>query len=92
MAMRDSLKAGELEVRAGLHCGECELVGDDVAGLAVHVAARVCSEAGPGEVLVSSTVHDLVAGSDLAFRDRGSHELKGVPGEWRLYAVADGSA
>jgi class 3 adenylate cyclase len=88
LAVRDGLRAGELEVRAGLHCGEVELVDGDVAGIAVHVAARVCSEAGPGEVLVSSTVHDLVAGSELAFTDRGTRALKGVPGEWRLYSVA----
>jgi class 3 adenylate cyclase len=77
-----------LEVRAGLHTGECEVVGDKLAGLAVNVGARVASQAGAGEVLVSSTVKDLVAGSDLAFADRGEHELKGIPGEWRLYAVA----
>ena len=71
----------------GLHTGECELVDGEVAGIAVHTGARVASEAAPGEVLVSSTVKDLVAGSGLAFQDRGAHELKGVPGEWRLFAV-----
>jgi class 3 adenylate cyclase/pimeloyl-ACP methyl ester carboxylesterase len=76
-----------LEVRAGLHTGECELVDGKVAGIAVHTGARVASHAQPGEVLVSSTVKDLVAGSGLAFEDRGAHELKGIPGEWRLYAV-----
>jgi class 3 adenylate cyclase/pimeloyl-ACP methyl ester carboxylesterase len=76
-----------LEVRAGLHTGECELMDDKVAGIAVHTGARVASHAQPGEVLVSSTVKDLVAGSGLAFEDRGDHELKGIPGEWRLYAV-----
>jgi class 3 adenylate cyclase len=76
-----------LEVRAGLHTGECDLLDGKVAGIAVHTGARVASYAGPSEVLVSSTVKDLVAGSGLAFRDRGWHELKGVPGEWRLYAV-----
>ena len=76
-----------LEVRAGLHTGECELIDGKVAGIAVHIGARVASHAEPGEVLVSSTVKDLVAGSGLAFEDRGAHELKGVPGEWRLYAV-----
>jgi class 3 adenylate cyclase len=76
-----------LEVRAGLHTGECELLDGKVAGIAVHTGARVASHAQPGEVLVSSTVKDLVAGSGLAFQDRGTHELKGVPGEWRLYAV-----
>jgi class 3 adenylate cyclase len=80
-----------LEVRAGLHTGECEVVGDKIAGLAVNIGARVAALAGPGEVLVSSTVRDLVAGSDLDFEDRGVAELKGVPGEWRLYAVAQGS-
>jgi class 3 adenylate cyclase len=77
-----------LEVRAGLHTGECELVEGKVAGIAVHTGARVASEAAAGEVLVSSTVKDLVAGSGIAFEDRGLHELKGIPGEWRLFAVA----
>jgi class 3 adenylate cyclase len=77
-----------LEVRAGLHTGECELAGDKIAGLAVNIGARIAALAGPGEVLVSSTVKDLVAGSDLDFEDRGVAELKGVPGEWRLFAVA----
>jgi class 3 adenylate cyclase len=76
-----------LEVRLGLHTGECELVEGKVAGIAVHTGARVAANAQPGEVLVSSTVRDLVAGSGLAFEDRGLHELKGIPGEWRLYAV-----
>ena len=76
-----------LEVRAGLHTGECEVVDGKVAGIAVHTGARVAAQAGPGEVLVSSTVRDLVAGSGLRFEDRGAHELKGVPGEWRLFAV-----
>ena len=77
-----------LEVRVGLHTGECELVDGKVAGIAVHTGARVAANAQPGEVLVSSTVRDLVAGSGLTFEDRGPHELKGIPGEWRLYAVA----
>jgi class 3 adenylate cyclase len=76
-----------LEVRVGLHTGECELVDGKVAGIAVHTGARVAANAQPGEVLVSSTVKDLVAGSGLAFTDRGTHELKGIPGEWRLFAV-----
>jgi class 3 adenylate cyclase len=76
-----------LGVRAGIHTGECERVGEKIAGLAVNVGARVSSAAGPGEVLVSGTVKDLVAGSGIEFEDRGAHELKGVPGEWRLYAV-----
>ncbi len=77
-----------LELRAGLHTGECELMDGKVAGIAVHTGARVASHARPGEVLVSSTVKDLVAGSGLAFEDRGGYELKGIPGEWRLHAVA----
>lgn len=79
-----------LEVRAGVHAGECELHDDKVAGIAVAVGARVAAAAGGSEVLVSSTVRDLVAGSGLEFEDRGMHELKGVPGEWRLYAVRAG--
>jgi class 3 adenylate cyclase len=78
-----------LEVRAGLHTGECEVIDGKVAGIAVHTGARVASNAEPGEVLVSSTVKDLVAGSGIAFQDRGLHELKGIPGEWRLYAAMD---
>jgi class 3 adenylate cyclase len=78
-----------VEVRAGVHTGECELIGDDIGGMAVHIGARVAGQAAPGDVLVSSTVKDLVVGSGIEFVDRGSHELKGVPGEWRLLAVAD---
>jgi class 3 adenylate cyclase/pimeloyl-ACP methyl ester carboxylesterase len=81
-----------LEVRAGLHAGECELANGKVAGIAVHTGARVASLAQAKEVLVSSTVKDLVAGSELVFEDRGSHELKGIPGEWRLYAVSRSTA
>jgi class 3 adenylate cyclase len=76
------------QIRAGLHTGECELVEGKVAGIAVHTGARVASNAQPGEVLVSSTVRDLVAGSGIAFQDRGLHDLKGIPDEWHLYAVA----
>jgi class 3 adenylate cyclase len=76
-----------LQVRAGIHTGECEQMGNDVGGLAVHIGARVSSLAKPDEVLVSSTVKDLVAGSGLLFEDRGAHTLKGVPGEWRIFAV-----
>jgi class 3 adenylate cyclase/pimeloyl-ACP methyl ester carboxylesterase len=76
-----------LDVRAGLHTGECEVRGDDLAGIAVHIGARVAARAEPGEVLVSSTVKDLVAGSGLRFVDRGTHDLHGAPGEWRLFAV-----
>ena len=78
-----------MSVRCGLHTGECELLDDDVGGIAVHISARVNALARGGEVLVSSTVKDLVIGSDLDFDDRGTHELRGVPGEWRLYAVSN---
>ncbi len=77
-----------IEVRAGLHTGECEVIGEKVGGLAVHIGARVAGLARPGEVLVSNTVKDLVAGSGIRFEERGAHPLKGVPGEWRLFAVA----
>jgi class 3 adenylate cyclase len=77
-----------LEVRAGLHTGECEIMGDKLSGLAVHIGARVAANASPGEVLVSSTVKDLVAGSGLRFDDRGTRTLKGIPGEWRIFALA----
>jgi len=87
-AIGDGVRELGLEVRAGLHTGECEVVGDKLAGLAVNVGARVAAKAAGGEVLVSSTVKDLVAGSDLVFADRGEHELKGIPGEWRLYAAS----
>ena len=76
-----------IDVRSGLHTGECELVDGKISGIAVHTGARVAAQAGAGEVLVSSTVKDLVAGSGLEFDDRGVHELKGIPGEWRLYAA-----
>ena len=78
-----------IDVRVGLHTGECDVRGDDLAGLAVHIAARVAAAAGAEEVLVSSTVRDLVAGSGITFADRGEHDLKGVPDAWRLYAVQD---
>jgi class 3 adenylate cyclase len=87
-AIRDAIGELGLEVRAGVHTGECELLDGKVAGIAVSIGARVSAQAGPGEVLVSQTVRDLVAGSGLAFADRGAAQLKGVPGEWRLYAVA----
>ena len=74
-------------MRAGLHTGECERIDRKVGGIAVNIGARVAAEASAGEVLVSSTVKDLVAGSGIEFRDRGATELKGVPGEWRLFAV-----
>jgi class 3 adenylate cyclase/esterase/lipase len=86
-AIRDEIRQLGIEVRAGLHTGECEMMGDDVGGIAVHIGARVASLASANEVLVSSTVKDLVAGSGLRFLDHGSRSLKGVPGDWRIYAV-----
>ncbi|MGH2785705.1 MAG: adenylate/guanylate cyclase domain-containing protein, partial [Actinomycetota bacterium] len=87
IAIREAVRGLGIEVRAGLHTGECEVRGDDVGGIAVHIGARVSALSGPNEILVSGTLRDLVVGSGLVFEDRGSHELKGVPGEWRLYAV-----
>jgi class 3 adenylate cyclase len=87
LAIGDALQPLGLEVRAGLHTGEIELVGDDIRGLAVHIGARIAALAGAGEVLVSRTVRDLVVGSGLTFHDRGSHVLKGVPEEWQLFAA-----
>jgi class 3 adenylate cyclase len=87
-AIRDGVRRLGLDVRAGLHTGEVELAGDAVRGIAVHIGARVAALAGAGEVLVSSTVKDLVAGSGLGFVDRGVHALKGVPSTWHLFAVA----
>jgi class 3 adenylate cyclase len=86
-AIRDQLATHGVAVRAGLHTGEIELRGDDVAGMAVHTGARVAGLAGAGEVLVSSTLKDLVAGSGIEFADRGDHQLKGVPGTWRLFSI-----
>jgi class 3 adenylate cyclase len=91
-AIRDSLGELSLAVRAGLHAGECELLDEKIGGIAVHIGARIAAQAQPGEVLVSSTIKDLVAGSGIVFEDRGAHELKGVPGEWRLYAVRAATA
>jgi class 3 adenylate cyclase len=87
LALRERLRRTGLEIRAGLHTGEVEFRGADVGGIAVHTAARVMAAAGPGEVLVSRTVRDLVAGSHFALQDRGSHSLKGIAGEWQLFAV-----
>jgi len=84
-ALGSAVRPLGLEVRCGIHTGECELIGRDLAGIAVHIGARVAGLATPGEVLVSQTVRDLVAGSGLAFEDRGSHRLKGVPDQWRLF-------
>jgi class 3 adenylate cyclase len=86
-AIVDSLAQLNLPIRAGVHTGECELLDDDVAGIAVHIGARVMERASPGEVLASSTVKDLVFGSGLRFSDRGVHSLRGVPDEWRLFAL-----
>ena len=89
VAIRQGLLAEGVEVRIGLHAGEVELRGDDVGGIAVHLGARVVATAAPGEVVVSSTVRDLVAGSGIGFVDRGEHDLKGVPDRWHLYAVTE---
>lgn len=87
-ATRDAVRGLGLEIRAGLHTGECEVRGDRVSGMAVHLGARIIGSAAPGEVRVSSTVKDLVVGSGLEFADRGVHRLQGVPGEWHLYAAS----
>jgi class 3 adenylate cyclase len=95
MAMRcaEALNEGvgdlAIQLRSGIHTGECEAIGEDLGGLAVHLGARVGALAGPGEILVSSTVKELVVGSDMQFTDRGEHELKGVPGTWHLYALGE---
>ncbi len=89
-AIRDDVRTLGLEIRAGLHTGEGELLRGEVSGIAIHIAARVAAQAQPGEVLVSSTVRDLVAGSQFEFVDRGDRDPKGVPGRRRLYAVCSG--
>jgi class 3 adenylate cyclase len=90
LTIRNRVHDLDLEIRAGLHTGECELFpDDDVGGLAVHIGARVSGLAGPDEVLVSSTVRDLIVGSNQTLTDRGEHDLKGVPGTWRIFAVTD---
>lgn len=86
-AIRDGVRSIGLDVRAGVHTGECEVIGEKMGGIAVHIGARVAAMTGPGEVLVTSTVKDLGAGSGIRFEDRGTHALKGVPGDWHLYAV-----
>jgi class 3 adenylate cyclase len=86
-AMSQGVEKLGLQMRAGIHTGECELVGGDAIGIAVHIGARVAAQAGPNEVMVSSTVRDLLVGGEIRFVDRGVSELKGIPGEWRLYAV-----
>jgi class 3 adenylate cyclase len=87
VSVRDAVRGEGMDVRAGLHTGECEVHGAKLAGIAVHTGARVAALAAPGEVIVSSTIKDLVAGSGIGFDARGEHVLKGIPGEWRLYAV-----
>lgn len=91
-AMLAAVEELGVQLRAGIHTGEVDLLGDDVGGMAVHIGARVGALAGPGEILVSGTVRDLVVGSSLCFSDRGEHELKGVPGTWRIYAVGEDRA
>jgi class 3 adenylate cyclase len=88
LAISEAVRRFGIEVRIGVHTGECELVAGKIGGIAVHIGARVAALAQSGEVLVSTTVRDLVAGSGLQFEDRGVHTLKGVPGNWSLYAVA----
>jgi class 3 adenylate cyclase len=88
-AIREAVSALDIEIRAGIHTGEIELRGDDIAGMAVHIGARVAASASASEVLVSGAVPPLVAGSGINFEDRGEHELKGVPGSWKIYAVTD---
>jgi class 3 adenylate cyclase/predicted alpha/beta hydrolase len=87
--LRDAVAELDIELRAGVHTGECEAIGDDLAGVSVHIGARIAALASPGEIAVSSTVKELVIGSDMQFTDRGEHELKGVPGAWRLYALGE---
>jgi class 3 adenylate cyclase len=87
-ALRTEAETLGIEIRAGIHTGECELLDADIGGMAVHIAARICGQAGAGEILVSRTVRDLVVGSGTGFEDRGSVELRGVPGAWQLLAVA----
>ncbi len=86
-AIRDVLRPLGLEIRVGLHTGEIERRGDDISGVGVHIAARIAQIADPGQVLVSSTVRDLVVGSGITFEDRGVHSLRGIPDDWRLLSV-----
>lgn len=90
-ALRSDAETLGIQIRAGIHTGECELLGDDIGGIAVHIAARILGQAGPGEILVSRTVRDLVVGSGTTFVDRGNVELRGVPGSWQLLAVGNGT-
>ncbi|HZD18008.1 MAG TPA: response regulator [Actinomycetota bacterium] len=89
LAIRDELRGEDVDVRIGLHTGEIEVRGEDIGGIAVHIGSRVAGSAGPGDVVVSSTVRDLVVGAGIGFADRGEHAFKGVPGRWRLFAVTD---
>ena len=86
-SLREELRGIDMDIRAGLHAGEVELRDGDVGGIAVHIAARVMATAGAGEILVSRTVRDLVAGSDIVLQDRGSQRLKGVEGDWQLFLL-----
>ena len=90
--LQTAVEALDIQLRCGVHTGECELLGEDLGGIGVHIAARIMATAAPGEIIVSSTVRDLVVGSGLGFDDRGAHSLKGVPGEWQLLAVRRGGA
>jgi class 3 adenylate cyclase len=90
-AIRDGVRGLGLDVRSGVHTGECQRLADKLAGIAVHIGARIAQTASPGEVIVSGTVRDLVSGSGLRFVDRGEHSLRGVPGVWRLLALASGA-
>ena len=85
--LRDELASADLQIRIGIHTGEIEIRDNDIGGIAVHLAARIMAEAGAGEILVSSTVRDLVVGSELHFDDRGQYHLKGIEGDWRLFSV-----
>jgi class 3 adenylate cyclase len=91
-AIRDLMSNLGLQIKAGVHAGECERLGDSIAGIALHIGARVVAIAGPGEVLVSSTIRELVMGSGIGFVDHGTHSLKGVPGEWRLFLALGAQA
>ncbi len=90
-AIANSVTALDLEIKAAIHTGECEVADGKLAGIAVHIAARIAGQAQPGEVLVSSTVRELVAGSRIQFAERGAHTLKGIPGEWRVFSVEEAS-
>jgi class 3 adenylate cyclase len=88
LATAEAVRPLGLEIRAGVHTGECHMDGEQISGIALHIGARIAALAGPGEVLVSSTVKDLVAGASIVFADRGAHALKGVPNEWQVFAAS----